>query len=55
MFRPKSEVVEDVGSTFDDLIRVVEDKLSSPNDILSELKSKEFRLAEMNWWSPNQE
>jgi hypothetical protein len=40
LFRPKTEVVEDVGSTFDNLIKAVEDKLSSTNEILSELKSK---------------
>ena len=39
LFRPKSEVGEDFGSAFDALIKAVEDKVSSTNDILSELKS----------------
>lgn len=40
VFRPKTETVEDVGSTFDNLIKAVEDKLSSTNEILSGLKAK---------------
>jgi len=40
LFRPKAEVVEDFGSTFDNLIKAIEDKVSSTNDILSELKSR---------------
>lgn len=40
VFRPKEEATEDIGSTFDNLVRAIEDKLSSTNDILSELKSK---------------
>ncbi|MGA2875701.1 MAG: hypothetical protein ABSE82_09205, partial [Nitrososphaerales archaeon] len=38
VFRPKTEVLEDVGGTFDDLIKAIEDKLSSTNEILTELK-----------------
>ena len=38
VFRPRSEETVDVGSTFDNLIRTLEDKVSSTNDLLSELQ-----------------
>lgn len=40
ILRPKQESDEDVGSTFDSMIRTIEDKVSSTNELLSELKSK---------------
>ncbi|MGI0091947.1 MAG: hypothetical protein ACREBS_09575 [Nitrososphaerales archaeon] len=44
VFRPKTETVEKVGSTFDSLIKTIEDKASSTNEILSELKSRRAAL-----------
>ncbi|MDG6999638.1 MAG: hypothetical protein JRN15_11035 [Nitrososphaerota archaeon] len=40
IFRPRSETGEDIGTTFDSMIRTIEDKVSSTNDLLSELRSK---------------
>jgi hypothetical protein len=40
IFRPRVEESEDVGSAFDNLIRTLEDKVSSTNDLLSELQTK---------------
>lgn len=40
IFRPKTGSEEDVGSTFDSMIRTIEDKVSSTNDLLSELRSR---------------
>ncbi|HZW57786.1 MAG TPA: hypothetical protein VFF30_15970 [Nitrososphaerales archaeon] len=40
IFRPRTEAAEDVSSTFDALVRTVEDKVSGTNDILSELRGK---------------
>ena len=40
VFRPKQGEKEDSGSTFDALTKAIEDKVSSTNDILSELKAK---------------
>ena len=39
-FRPKSKETEDVSSSFDALIKTLEDKVSGTNEILSELKSR---------------
>ena len=39
-FRPKSKETEDVSSSFDALIKTLEDKVSGTNVILSELKSR---------------
>lgn len=40
VLRPKEEAEDDMSSNFDDLVRVIEDKISSTNDILGELKAK---------------
>ena len=40
IFRPRAEAEEDVSSTFDALVKTVEDKVSGTNDILSELRAK---------------
>jgi hypothetical protein len=40
IFRPRAEESSDVGSAFDNMIRTIEDKVSSTNDLLSELQSK---------------
>ena len=40
LFRPRPEAKEDTSSIFDSLIKAVEDKVSSTNEVLGELKSK---------------
>ena len=45
VFRPRSEETADVGSTFDNLTRTLEDKVSSTNDLLSELQSRGVSIA----------
>jgi hypothetical protein len=40
VFRPREESKEDSGTTFDALTKTVEDKVSSTNEILSELKAR---------------
>ncbi|MDA4130761.1 MAG: hypothetical protein OK457_08330 [Thaumarchaeota archaeon] len=45
VFRPSSKNKEDSSSTFDALTKAVEDKVSSTNEILSELKAKGASLS----------
>lgn len=45
VFRPREESKEDSGTTFDALTKAVEDKVSSTNEVLSELKAKGNAIA----------
>ncbi len=44
IFRPRTEETEDVVTTYDSFIKAVEDKVTTTNDILGELKAKETAI-----------